>query len=197
MNWPRWDCFWRAMKPPMSTARPSRSTAASPHRCRMRGNRFDLAAPSQGEVVMPRHRVSPFGEPDDRLRRGIQYAAAARFCHQCLWNTGSPAGACHRAALCADPLAGDDSLIAEDTHPPSRDAMRPSCAIISALEKLRAQGKPGARCTRSRAWSVVNTRVSHHRYAGTPGLPCAMVLTASFALSLVTGLSCHHRLRMT
>jgi hypothetical protein len=24
---------------------------------------------------MPRHRVSPFGEPDDRLRRGIQYAA--------------------------------------------------------------------------------------------------------------------------
>jgi hypothetical protein len=37
---------------------------------------------------------------------------------------------------------------------------------------------------------------SHHRFAGTPGLPCAMVLTASFALSLVTGLSCHHRLRM-
>ena len=36
---------------------------------------------------------------------------------------------------------------------------------------------------------------SHHRFAGTPGLPCAMVLTASFALSLVTGLSCHHRLR--
>jgi hypothetical protein len=36
---------------------------------------------------------------------------------------------------------------------------------------------------------------SHHRFAGTPGLPCAMVLTVSFALSLVTGLSCHHRLR--
>jgi hypothetical protein len=62
--------------------------------------------------------------------------------------------------------------------------------------KQRAQGKPGARCTRGRAWSVVNTRVSHHRFTGTPGLPCAMVLTASFALSLVTGLSCHHRLRM-
>src|SRR5271169_1691718 len=28
-----------------------------------------------------------------------------------------------------------------------------------------------------------------------PGLPCAMVLTASFALSPVTGLSCHRRLR--
>jgi hypothetical protein len=28
-----------------------------------------------------------------------------------------------------------------------------------------------------------------------PGLPCAMVLTGSFALSLVTGLVCHHRKR--
>jgi hypothetical protein len=28
-----------------------------------------------------------------------------------------------------------------------------------------------------------------------PGLPCAMVLTVSFALSLVTGLVCHHRKR--
>jgi hypothetical protein len=25
-----------------------------------------------------------------------------------LWNTGSLAGACHRAARCADPVAGDD-----------------------------------------------------------------------------------------
>src|SRR5258708_38210029 len=27
---------------------------------------------------MPRHRVSPFGEPDDGLRRGIQYSEASR-----------------------------------------------------------------------------------------------------------------------
>jgi hypothetical protein len=40
-----------------------------------------------------------------------------------------------------------------------------------------------------------NTRVSHHRFTGTPGLPCAMVLTVSSALSLVTGLVCHHRQR--
>ena len=32
-----------------------------------------------------------FGEPDDRLRRGIQYAAAYRFYPQRLWNTGSSA----------------------------------------------------------------------------------------------------------
>jgi hypothetical protein len=57
----------------------------------------------------------------------------------------------------------------------------------------RAQGKPGARCTRGRACSVESTRVSHHRFTGTPGLPCAMVLTVSFALSRVTGLCCHPR----
>jgi hypothetical protein len=37
-----------------------------------------------------------------------------------------------------------------------------------------------------------NTRVSHHRFTGKSGPPCAMVLTVSFVLSLVTGLSCHH-----
>src|SRR6266705_5252804 len=31
-----------------------------------------------------------FGEPDDRLQRGIQYAAASRFHRSRLWNTGSP-----------------------------------------------------------------------------------------------------------
>ena len=31
--------------------------------------------------------------------RGIQYAAAPRFHHRRLWDTGSPAGACHRAAI--------------------------------------------------------------------------------------------------
>ena len=30
---------------------------------------------------------------------------------------------------------------------------------------------PGAQCTRSRACSVVNTRVSHHGYTGSPGIP--------------------------
>ena len=40
-----------------------------------------------------------------------------------------------------------------------------------------------------------NTRVSHHGHAGTPGIPRAMVLTVSFALSRVTGLVCHPRPR--
>jgi hypothetical protein len=51
---------------------------------------------------------------------------------------------------------------------------------------------PGARRTRGLVCKIENTRVSHHRYAETSGIPRAMVLTASFALSLVTGLFCHH-----
>ena len=55
---------------------------------------------------------------------------------------------------------------------------------------------PGARCTRSRAFRVESTRVSHH---GRTGIirhsRTRMVLTVSFALSLVTGLCCHHRPR--
>ena len=39
---------------------------------------------------MPRQRVSPFGEPDDRLRRGIQYAAPSVGI-EALRNTGSSA----------------------------------------------------------------------------------------------------------
>ena len=54
---------------------------------------------------------------------------------------------------------------------------------------------PGARSARSRAWSVVNTRVSHHGHAGSSGIPRAMVLTVSFVLSSVIGLFCHRRRR--
>ncbi len=37
---------------------------------------------------------------------------------------------------------------------------------ISALERQRARGKPGVRCTRSRACSGGSTRVSHHEFTG-------------------------------
>jgi hypothetical protein len=67
-----------------------------------------------------------------------------------------------------------------------------------ALEKERAQGMPGALCTRSLACelkkhtSVVTTGTPKHS-----GIPRAMVLTAYFVLSPVTGLFCHRRLRRT
>ncbi len=40
------------------------------------------------------------------------------------------------------------------------------CHLLPALSNQRAQGMPGARCARSRAWCVVNTRVSHHGHTG-------------------------------
>ena len=65
------------------------------------------------------------------------------------------------------------SLLAMTSNalPRSRGAMRPSCAGTIRPEKQRAWGMPGARCTRSLACSVKNTRVSHHRSTGTPGIP--------------------------
>jgi hypothetical protein len=63
-----------------------------------------------------------------------------------------------------------------------------------ALRNQRAQGMPGARSARSLACRK-NTRVSHHGHTGSPGIPCAMVLTVSFVLSPVTGLVCHRHRR--
>jgi hypothetical protein len=65
----------------------------------------------------------------------------------------------------------------------------------SAPRQQRAQGKPGARCTRSLACEIIkHTSVVTTGSPVSPGLPCAMVLTVSFGLSPVTGLCCHRRL---
>ena len=58
----------------------------------------------------------------------------------------------------------------------------------------RAQGMPGARRARSRVRSVESTRVSHHGHTGITRHSPRNGFTAYSALSLVTGLSCHHRL---
>ena len=80
-------------------------------------------------------------------------------------------------------------------RPPSRGGARPSCAEDSPSQKQRAQGKPGARCTRSLACELKkHTSVVTTGSPDSSGLPCAMVLTVSSALSPVTGLSCHRRL---
>jgi len=72
------------------------------------------------------------------------------------------------------------------------------CKKPSAQRKQRAQGKPGARCTRSLACEIkIAHERSHHRFRRIqPGLPRAMVLTAYFALSPATRLCCHRRLRI-
>ena len=55
--------------------------------------RASRAAGTWMHVSLLRHAPPPglaFGEPDDRLQRGIQYTPASRLNHNCLWNTGSP-----------------------------------------------------------------------------------------------------------
>src|ERR1700729_2445353 len=69
--------------------------------------------------------------------------------------------------------------------------IRPSCAR-TIRPKSEGAGKAGCPLhPQPRVQSVESTRVRHHRSTGTPGLPCAMVLTAYFALSPVIELVCH------
>ena len=61
---------------------------------------------------------------------------------------------------------------------------------------LRAQGMPGARCARSLVCKVKkHTSIVTTVAPRSPGIPRAMVLTASFALFPAIGLSCHRRLQ--
>jgi len=65
-----------------------------------------------------------------------------------------------------------------------------------ALRNQRAQGMPGGRSARSLACKMrKHTSIITTVTPVSPGIPYAMVLTVSFGLSPVTGLSCHRRLR--
>ena len=57
---------------------------------------------------------------------------------------------------------------------------------------------PGAQCARSLACKIKkHTSIVTTVTPETPGIPRAMVLTVSFALSPVTGLCCHCRQQVT
>ncbi len=74
------------------------------------------------------------------------------------------------------------------------------CARVvhNPFRPRRAWGMPGARCTRSLVCKGrKHTRWSPRSHRDRPAFPHAMVLTAYFALSQVTGLSCHLRLADT
>ena len=58
--------------------------------------------------------------------------------------------------------------------------------------ECRTLGASAAACAKCRAHAFVTTVTPE-----SPGIPRTMVLTAYSALSLVTGLSCHHRLADT
>jgi hypothetical protein len=78
----------------------------------------------------------------------------------------------------------------------SRRASRPSFAINVPLSEIRGRREcraldaPAASCVKNKTHELVTTVTPE-----SPGIPRAMVLTAYIALSPVTGLSCHRRLR--
>jgi hypothetical protein len=72
-----------------------------------------------------------------------------------------------------------------------RELFETSCLLkIRGRRECRAPNAPAASHAK-----VKSIRVSHHGHTGSPGIPYAMVLTGSFALSPVTGLVCHRRQR--
>jgi hypothetical protein len=92
-----------------------------------------------------------------------------------------------------------DSIVIqrEDVRPHSRGAMRPSFVSIAALDKnKRAQGKPGARCTRGLACNSAQKNAHEHTGSAEAIRPSLRSgLPAYSELSPVTGLSCHRRPR--
>jgi hypothetical protein len=83
--------------------------------------------------------------------RGIQYAAASRFHRWRLWNTGSPA--------CA---GDDDGGCGADMPLQPRDAKRPKSCTNIVPRETRAQGTPGARCTRGLVCKTAQKNAHEH-----------------------------------
>jgi len=105
-----------------------------------------------------------------------------------------PDRACFRSLVRDD--SGEFRFDFSNSQLRSRRVKTPELCQQLPSKKQRAQGMPGARCTRSlacknkKAHEVVTTGSPEQ-----PGIPRAMVLTVSFVISPVIGLSCHRRRR--
>src|SRR6266404_3077911 len=108
-------------------------------------------------------------------RRGIQYAAAYRFYHCCLWNTGSPAF-----------FAGDDVWIC------FRDLAAQFARGLHLLCPPRNRGRREDRVLAAPAVSrAICANKSAHEHTGQrehSGLPCAMALRLTSCSSRRTAL---------
>ena len=82
-----------------------------------------------------------------------------------------------------------------DTGSHSRGDTRPRFARNFLTLRTEGAGNAGRSMRPQPRVQQKSTRVSHHGHTGSPGIPRAMVLTVSFVLSPVIGLSCHRRLR--
>ena len=91
-----------------------------------------------------------------------------------------------------------DSIVKqrEGVRPHCRGAMRPGFASVATLKEKEGAGKTGcALHPRSRVQKCTKKRTRAYRFSGgNPAFP-ARWFTAYSALSLVTGLSCHHHRR--
>src|SRR5262249_24283586 len=149
-------CTSRATRHPTSTARPSRSTAASPRRCRIRGNRFSKRALTALLDVIAR--LVP-GDPVFHGRPCLTRKAAA------YWVPPVKPG---------DDSGGCDSI--RSRHDDRTHVLilttrfRPSYSINVSLSIKRAQGTPDAGRTRE---PCVHRECTLRRQAttGQPGQP--------------------------
>ena len=147
-------------------------------------------ATSKPPASCPRRRAS-----SNRYRRLL-----SRFAR----STGSSAGACHRAALCADPLADDDGrdsnfkqrVIGKHSFAISR-ATSPEvcqkfpCPQIRGRREYRVRAAPAVSCAKS-------AQKNAHEHTGSAEAIRHSLrngFTAYFVLSPATGLFCHRRPR--
>jgi hypothetical protein len=95
----------------------------------------------------------------------------------------------------ADASPRNDEVFA-DERPHSRGVIRPSFASAAPNNRGRRESRASDAPAASRA-KVKSTRVSQPQvHRSEPAFPARMVLTVSFVVSLVIGLSCHHRRRV-
>jgi hypothetical protein len=87
-----------------------------------------------------------------------------------------------------DPAARNVRVMHELSRPENQ---RAQATLKRGRRESRVPAAPVAPCAKCRKHTS-----SHHRFTGTPGLPCAMVLTAYCALSPATNSSCHRHRRI-
>jgi hypothetical protein len=139
-------------------------------------------------AVIPRHRVSPSASP---MTGSCGVSSTLRPLDSIISVSGILDRPLSRA------MTTEGTALA---YSPTRDhipAARCARVLTKPFARQRAWGMPGARRTRSLVCKVlVAHECSHHRYSRIhPAFPHAMVLTAYFVLSPVTGLVCHRRRR--
>jgi hypothetical protein len=126
--------------------------------------------------------------------RGIQYAAAFRFHHCCLWNTGSSAGACHRAAI--RPTRWRTMTTEYDSA--FSLLKKPELCMNFSLQKTEGAGNAG--CALHPRSRVQNAQKEAHTsiqvQSEQSGIPCAMALRLMPCSPRRANSSCHRRCRL-